>query len=260
MFQKVKKGQFYLHPKYYYLLGYNAVHGINYKILDYGCRDGEFVSSLTRKSKYLYGVDVDIREIIKGRKAHPKVKFALIKISQKTPYRNNFFDIVFLFHALEHVDNEQRVINECYRILKKNGKLIIASPYKGIFSWADVGNIKFRFPRLHQLIYTKIYGEKAYREKYQSSSKQQLFGDITITRKWHKHYKENQIRNLLKGNYTVENFIKYSCFMPFLLICDFFYSHLTKRKSRIIMFLIWLDNHLRCGELSNNMYCVARKK
>ena len=41
------------------------------------------------------------------------------------PFKDNSVDIVVCTETLEHVPDMQRAINECYRILKESGYIII---------------------------------------------------------------------------------------------------------------------------------------
>lgn len=44
----------------------------------------------------------------------------------KLPFKNNSFEIIVCFGVLEHVKNQEKLIKELKRILKKDGKLIIS--------------------------------------------------------------------------------------------------------------------------------------
>ena len=41
---------------------------------------------------------------------------------------NNFFDIVTLWHSLEHIHDVELLLNNIIRILKKDGFILIACP------------------------------------------------------------------------------------------------------------------------------------
>ncbi len=45
------------------------------------------------------------------------------------PTKNNTFDIILLTEVLEHLQNPIKVLKECKRVLKKDGKLIITMPF-----------------------------------------------------------------------------------------------------------------------------------
>lgn len=43
-------------------------------------------------------------------------------------FKDNFFDYIIINHVLEHVQNEEKALNELRRVLSKSGKLIISFP------------------------------------------------------------------------------------------------------------------------------------
>lgn len=53
------------------------------------------------------------------------------------PFAGNSFDLVFLNHALEHVDDVVAVMNEVHRVLRPGGRAVIQVPY---FRCADAYN------------------------------------------------------------------------------------------------------------------------
>ena len=44
------------------------------------------------------------------------------------PYPNNFFDVIFCSHVLEHVPNDRRAMQEFSRVLKHEGWAVIMVP------------------------------------------------------------------------------------------------------------------------------------
>lgn len=46
------------------------------------------------------------------------------------PLENNFFDLIICYHILEHIDNDQKAMEELFRVLKPSGKCIIQTPFK----------------------------------------------------------------------------------------------------------------------------------
>lgn len=45
------------------------------------------------------------------------------------PVDDNTFDIVMLAEVIEHLENPIAVLNECYRVLKKDGKIVATIPF-----------------------------------------------------------------------------------------------------------------------------------
>lgn len=62
----------------------------------------------------------------------------VVDLNQALPFENNFADNIFLFNALYIIKDTKGLIKEVYRILKKDGKLFIGSPF--IFNEAKEPN------------------------------------------------------------------------------------------------------------------------
>ena len=91
------------------------------KVLDIGCRKGFIQKYLPKDCKY-YGVDfIDYSKYIKN--------FTKLDVSKnKIPFKKESFDTIILGEVLEHVINEELLLTECRRVLKKKGLLIISVP------------------------------------------------------------------------------------------------------------------------------------
>jgi 2-polyprenyl-3-methyl-5-hydroxy-6-metoxy-1,4-benzoquinol methylase len=93
------------------------------KVLDYGSGAGEFVKYI-EQHYVTFGYEPN----------HSARKNSLDKIS-KTKIVNNlseikdeFFDVITLWHVFEHIENQQEILEEFYKKLTIQGKLIIAVP------------------------------------------------------------------------------------------------------------------------------------
>lgn len=74
--------------------------------------------------------------------------------------------------------------------------IIITVPRKHIFSFLDIGNFKFIFPRLPRLYYQRRYSKKEYQQRYLAND-YGLFGDIEIEKMWHQHFSHGELQALL---------------------------------------------------------------
>lgn len=93
-------------------------------LLDYGCGVGDFL--------------LFMKDIFKGTGIEPNPSAALIakkktqlQINTSTDlsvFEENSFDVITLWHVLEHVPNLEEITQQIKRILKKEGTLIIAVP------------------------------------------------------------------------------------------------------------------------------------
>jgi SAM-dependent methyltransferase len=80
-------------------------------LLDLGCGTNQLVKS------YRNGVGVDV---------YPwKNIDLLVENTSKLPFNDETFDTITIIAALNHISNREEVLCEVYRVLKKEGRLII---------------------------------------------------------------------------------------------------------------------------------------
>jgi len=121
----------------------------NKKILDVGCGIGMFLKQFKNLGADVFGVDLDKEKVEIAKKKFPNVFHSK---AEKMPFRKSTFDIICLHEVIEHVEDDQQVIKECFRVLKPGGKLIIFAPNRlwpfethGIFTGERYrfGNVPF---------------------------------------------------------------------------------------------------------------------
>lgn len=76
---------------------------------------------------------------------------------EKFPFPNNFFDEVYAECIFEHLKNPLNFLTESYRVLKKNGKIIIITDNAGLFDWQG---------KCHHGKYEKIRKKEAVEDKH----------------------------------------------------------------------------------------------
>ena len=107
----------------------------NLKILDAGCGTGNLLVNLNKKAKNLklYGIDIS-EEMLKvaERKLENKVKLQLMPV-EKIKFKENSFDYVFSTETFHHFSDSKKSIGNFYKILKRNGKLIVLDFDFGFF-------------------------------------------------------------------------------------------------------------------------------
>ena len=80
------------------------------RILDIGCGENKIFPTAIGLDVYPYsGVDK-------------------IGSAENLPFANKSFDIVTMLEVIEHLDNPEKALKEIYRVLKRNGKVIISTP------------------------------------------------------------------------------------------------------------------------------------
>lgn len=62
-------------------------------------------------------------------------KVIFLDARERLPFENDSFDYIFCEHMIEHISYQDalKMLSECFRILKKNGKIRIATPDLKIF-------------------------------------------------------------------------------------------------------------------------------
>lgn len=95
----------------------------NKSILDFGCRYGAFLN-LIKNAKSLYGVELNERCIHYIRK-----KIKKIKVENNINLFDKKFDLITMFHVLEHIPSQVETLKILKSKLNKKGKIIIEVPH-----------------------------------------------------------------------------------------------------------------------------------
>ena len=104
----------------------------NLTILDVGCGNPSFLEILQKNSK-VNCTGIDFSDSGWKNKNYPNLE--LNKVSIEDYIVNKQFDIITLWHYLEHDYNPNKTVEKLYNCLKKGGKLIIEVPdYKSIIA------------------------------------------------------------------------------------------------------------------------------
>ncbi|MFA5406138.1 MAG: class I SAM-dependent methyltransferase [Candidatus Nanoarchaeia archaeon] len=96
----------------------------NGRLLDIGCGDGFFLRMQKERGWEVYGQDINPKAVKNLEKMSIKCYSCDIN---KMP-KKNYFDVVTLFHVLEHISNPKKFLLDIKSLLKKNGSLVIEVP------------------------------------------------------------------------------------------------------------------------------------
>jgi len=100
----------------------------NATVLDLGCGTGEFAYFIREKTDALViGIDPDSKKLRYGKKFNINLIQA---VGENLPFRNQYFNGIFINEVLEHVRNDEEVLNEVHRVLRDGGLLYVAAPNK----------------------------------------------------------------------------------------------------------------------------------
>jgi SAM-dependent methyltransferase len=173
--------------------------------LDFGAHDGKAIIDLVRTGvvKKAIGLDANSEVVKRSQPLLPEnVELVTINVGEKLPFPDDTFSSVSLFGVLEHIYDQEKLLKELNRVTKKGGLLVVSVPGKHFFSFMDMGNWKFVFPRIHRFFVTTWKGKEYYERRY-AANKDGLIGDIEAEKAWHEHFGKKEIQALL-AKYSYE--------------------------------------------------------
>ncbi|MDG2174419.1 MAG: class I SAM-dependent methyltransferase [Flavobacteriaceae bacterium] len=94
-------------------------------LLDFGCGLGGFLSATHAKGWTSYGIEPHQKAKTKAKKISGREVYSTIGEAQKT---NKKYDVITLWHSLEHVVDLGKTIRFLYNSTKKEGKVVVAVP------------------------------------------------------------------------------------------------------------------------------------
>ena len=102
-------------------------------VLEIGCGPGDLTKKLSKEYKKVIAFDISYVGVKKARKRvdmNCNSEF-LVSDATKLPFNAHQFDIVIFSEVLEHIIDQERCIQEIYRVIKPNGYLILTTPNSG---------------------------------------------------------------------------------------------------------------------------------
>jgi 2-polyprenyl-3-methyl-5-hydroxy-6-metoxy-1,4-benzoquinol methylase len=102
-----------------------AWHGEG-RLLDFGCGGGSFLERMHRQGWQVTGVDASAAAV--GRVRDDLGLRALHGSLPHPELRPQSFDVITMWHSLEHVHRPMAVLEEAYRLLAPGGRLLVAVP------------------------------------------------------------------------------------------------------------------------------------
>lgn len=233
--------------------------------LDFGCGGGRFLASLrSRGVGKLVGVDASAEAIESARQGHERsivpgaaaAEFLHVRDSGKLPFADGAFSSVSLLDVLEHLADQRAVLRELYRVCEAGGVLIVTVPRRHVFSFLDMGNMKFRFPRLHKWWYCRKHSLEEYRRRYEANT-DGLVGDVSAAKGWHEHFSPNVLASLLmECGFEPVVFAGSGLFHRPLRVIGLVLERLGPLRRLFAHLYAWDARRFE----SMNLFCLARKR
>ena len=96
------------------------------RVLDLGCGNGCYTVELSRRAGWVCGVDFQWNYLKDVRGGIPRVQ----AVGEYLPFRGESLDAITIIEVLEHTNSDSQVLAECFRVLRRGGKLILFVPNK----------------------------------------------------------------------------------------------------------------------------------
>ncbi|MCP3871540.1 MAG: class I SAM-dependent methyltransferase [Desulfobacteraceae bacterium] len=92
------------------------------KLLDVGCSNGAFIFTAGKFGIQCEGIEPAKEAALAAQKANLKVHHGYL---EKSNLQKESYDVITLFEVIEHLKNPVELLNECNKLLKKNGIMVI---------------------------------------------------------------------------------------------------------------------------------------
>lgn len=107
--------------------------------LDLGCGDGALLYALNKKgylnNKIVYAIDLSEKRINRAKKINKDFLCSIGDACKIQNIKDNAIDFLVSTHLLEHVPNDEDMIKEIHRVLKKDGIVYLTTVFKKRYAW-----------------------------------------------------------------------------------------------------------------------------
>jgi len=133
-----------LYTRYHEIL--KRIEGNGKHVLEIGCGDGALAHLIARRGHIVCGIDIDtlaIKLAIRESARFPYQYVPMFHCADVRTYefRGMKFDYVVMADVIEHLHNPEEILHVCKDVLKKEGKVLLTTPYNNRrFKW-DVSHV-----------------------------------------------------------------------------------------------------------------------
>lgn len=188
--------------------------------LDVGCGSGHFLALAKTYGMDCYGVEPGDYDKSFARKHGLNIFKGDIK---KAGFPEDYFDVITINHVFEHLPDPSGTLKELYRILKKGGTLILATPQSKSIPYRlfgkdwlllDVPRHLFTFSTRLLKIYAKKTGFRIEKVRY-NSVPAHFLGSILL---WSNRFRKKKI--FFSQNTFVSSKILFFLFLPLIYLLN----------------------------------------
>lgn len=100
------------------------------RVLDIGCGSGLFTYEISKLSNEVIGIDNSKKDIDLARGKYKNIKNLtfLYHDANNMPFEGRSFDMITATELLEHIEDDAKFLQSCFKLLKPHGTLIMTVP------------------------------------------------------------------------------------------------------------------------------------
>ncbi len=121
---------------------YDETKGVDFKgpSMDLGCGDG-YLSSILFDDRFTYGIDNGEANDVDVAIEHKRYEHVLIESAEKMSLKDGSLNFVFCNSVIEHIPDNEAVLSEVGRTLRKGGIFIFTSPSDKFKEYLYLSNV-----------------------------------------------------------------------------------------------------------------------
>jgi SAM-dependent methyltransferase len=117
--------------RYYWAADY--CHGKD--VLEVACGTGQGLGWMAAHARSIVAGDYSL-PLLRAAQAHYRSRYPLLRLdAQQLPFADASFDVVVLFEAVYYIPSADRFYDECRRVLRPGGTILIATANKDLFDF-----------------------------------------------------------------------------------------------------------------------------
>src|SRR5439155_12020309 len=104
------------------------------RVLDLASGEGYGANMLAAAALSVVGLEIDDAAVQHARKKYKRENLEFVTGSvTNTPLREDAFDLAVCFEAIEHVEDQEKLISEAKRMLKPDGLFVVSAPSRDVY-------------------------------------------------------------------------------------------------------------------------------
>ena len=181
----------------------------NISVLDIGCGKGYILFLLKKKVKSIFGTEINNASVLNLKKENFEIYNNFEEI-------NRTFDLITIYHVLEHVPEPVLFLDQAQRILSVNGKIVIEVPNIDSFGFRKNKEKWFYLQKEHLCYFNEKSLEKLLKDLNLRIVKKYKFGGFIVTKL---NYQKR------KSLLSLPSFLKQPLIFMYFKFCDIFNLH-----------------------------------